>query len=109
MRAGSLRHRVSIQEKTPVSDGMGGFTETWSAISGLSSVPAAIWPVSSKERIDAMKLESEVTHKIRIRYASGITSKHRILFGIRVFNIIGAPINWEERNKYLDILATEGI
>ena len=107
MRAGDLRHRIAIQVETETADGIGGTTLSWANVTDMGSVPAAIWPTSSRERLDAMKLESEITHKIRIRYASGITSKHRIKFGTRVFDIKGAPINWEERNKYLDILATE--
>ena len=106
MRPGTLRHRVSIQYPVQTSDGMGGYTEEWAT---AAQRQAAIWPVSSRERLDALKLESEVTHRIRVRYLSGVTSKHRILFGSRAFNIIGAPINHEERNIHLDILATEQI
>ena len=107
MRAGTLRHRVSIQIQTGTPDGLGGETLAWSNVSGLSSVPAAIWPLSSRESLDAMKLESVVSAKVRIRYTSGITSKHRIVFGTRIFNILGDPINYEERNKYLDMLVSE--
>jgi len=106
MRAGQLRHTVKVQVQTDTSDGMGGFTTAWS---DLFTTRAAIWPLSSREQLDAMKLESVVTNKIRIRYRSGITSKHRIKFGSRVFNIQGVPINWEERNIYLDLLVTEDV
>ena len=109
MRSGRLRHRIDIQEETSTSDGMGGFTTTWASIEGMGSVPAQIMPLSSKEQLDAMKLESVITNKIRIRYRDGITSKNRIVFGSRIFNIKGAPINWDERNKSLDLLVTEDI
>ena len=109
MRSGNLRHRVSIQEQTDTPDGIGGFSVVWSAISGMSSVPAAIWPMSSKEQLDAMKLESVATHKIRIRYRAGITSKNRIVFGSRVFNILGAPIDFEERGRQLDFIVSEDV
>lgn len=106
MRAGQLRHRIAIQESTDTPDGAGGFTSSWADISGMESVPAAIWPLSSKESLDSMKLELSVTHKIRIRYRSGITAKNRIKFGSRYFNIISL-INPDERNRILDILAIE--
>ena len=109
IRAGSLRHRVSIQEQTDVSDGMGGFSTSWSAISGMASVPASIMPLTSKEQLDAMKLESVITNKIRIWYRAGITSKNRIIFGSRVFNIKGAPINYDEKNRTLDFLVQEDV
>ena len=105
MRAGTLRHRITIQEQTDTADGMGGFSTTWT---DLFDMRAAIWPLSAKESLDAMKLELVVTHKIRIRYRSGITAKNRIKFGSRIFNIISL-INPDERNRILDILATEEI
>jgi len=106
MRAGQLRHKISIQEQTDTSDGMGGFSTSWSDITGMESVQAAIWPLSSKESLDSMKLELSVTHKIRIRYRSGITAKNRIAFGARIFNIISLT-NHDERDISWDILATE--
>lgn len=109
IRAGKLRHRVDIQTEVLTPDGLGGFSSAWSSVSGMGSVPAHIMPLSSKEQLDAMKLESVITNKIRIRYRAGITSKHRIVFGSRIFNIKGAPINYDERNKTLDFLVTEDI
>jgi len=108
LRAGNLRHRIAIQTETSTPDGLGGFTLSWSDIPGMSAVPAAIWPLSAKESLDAMKLELTVTHKIRIRYRSGITAKNRIKFGTRIFNIISL-INSDERNKMLDLLAIEDV
>lgn len=106
MRAGQLRHTISIQEQTDTADGMGGFTTSWADISGMDAISAAIWPFSSKESLDAMKLELVVTHKIRIRYRSGITAKNRIKFGSRIFNIISL-MNHDERGISWDIMATE--
>lgn len=105
MRAGQLRHTISIQEQTDTADGMGGFTTAWA---DSYKCKAAIWPLSARESLDAMKLELVVTHKIRIRYRSGITAKNRILFGSRTFNIVSI-INNDERNISLDIMATEDI
>jgi len=108
LRAGNLRHRIAIQTETSVSDGMGGFTLSWANVENMGSVPAAIWPLSAKENLDAMKLEQQITHKIRIRYQSGITSKNRIVFGSRTFNIISI-LNYEERNRSFDLLCLEDI
>ena len=108
MRAGQLRRTISIQERTDTADGAGGFTSAWANITGMSAVPAAIWPLSARESLDSLKLELQVTHKIRIRYRSGITAKNRILFGSRTFNIVSL-INNDERNITLDMLATEDI
>uniref|UniRef100_A0A6M3K9C6 Putative head-tail joining protein n=1 Tax=viral metagenome TaxID=1070528 RepID=A0A6M3K9C6_9ZZZZ len=108
MRSGQLRHMIAIQEQTDTADGMGGYTTAWADVSGMSSVPAAIWPLKSAERIDAMKLEHEVTHRIRIRYRSGVTTKMRIYWSdkTKTFNIVSI-INPDERNIMLEMLATE--
>ena len=106
MRAGNLRHKIAIQEQTDTSDGMGGFSLSWSNVSGMATVPAAIWPLKSKERLDAMKQELQTTHKIRNRYRSGITSKMRAVFVSKTFNIISL-INVYEKNKILDMLCLE--
>ena len=110
MRAGILRHTIAIQERTETEDGMGGFTETYAAVSGMGSVPAAIWPLRSTERLDAMKLEHQITHKIRIRYRSGIDTSMRIYWSdkSKTFNIISIT-NPDERNILLDMLAVEEI
>jgi len=108
MRAGTLRHIIIIEEQSDASDGMGGFTNTWGTVTGMGAVPAAIWPFKATETVQAMQLEEKITHRIRIRYRSGITAKNRIKFGSRIFNIISL-INVDERNISLDILATEEI
>ena len=108
MRAGTLRHRVAIETQTDTTDSMGGFTTTWAPYRGMERTPAAIWPIRSKEMINSGKLELEVTHRIRIRYRPGITSKMRINWAdrSRVFNIISI-INPDERNIMLEMLVTE--
>jgi len=109
MRAGALRHRVDIQEQTETSDGMGGFTLSWSTVSGMGSVPAAIMPLSSREQLNAMKLEANISGKVRLRYRSGVSAKNRMIFKTRILQIKGSPINYDERNKTLDFLVQEDI
>ena len=108
MRSGELRHTIAIQVQTDTADNMGGFTTAWADVSGMGAVPASVWPLKSKEAIDALKLESPVTHRIRIRHRSGITTKHRIYWPdkSKTFNIISI-INPDERNIMLEIMAIE--
>ena len=103
MRAALLRHRIVIQEMSQVSDSMGSFTTTWNDV---VTTWAAIWPVSAKEHITAAKTEMETTHKIRIRYYTGLDSAMRINFGDRYFKI-QSIINPDERNRTLDMLVIE--
>lgn len=101
--AGRLRHRIKIQSLGLADDGMGGQTEAWS---DMANVWASIEPLTGKELFIAQQVESNVTHKITMRYLAGITTKHRILFGSRVFEIVSIR-DEEERNKVLEIFVTE--
>jgi SPP1 family predicted phage head-tail adaptor len=104
MKAGELRHRITIQQKDLQRDALGGETSAWV---DYAEVWAAIWPVSGREMMQDMALQGQVTHKIRIRYLDGVLAEMQILFGTRVFRITTPPINFEERNKYQDLLCLE--
>jgi SPP1 family predicted phage head-tail adaptor len=110
LRAGELRHRIAIQEVTETPDGMGGFTTSWANVSGMGSVPAAIWPLRGAERLDSLKMEFQNTRRIRIRYRSGITTKMRVYWTAesKTFNIIDIS-RPDERNIYLELLCTEEV
>ena len=111
MRAGNLRHRITFQQLTVANDTYGHSNETWT---NQINTRAAIWPLRGVEQIEALKLDNEVTHKIRVRYHKDIHPKMRIKFedkrkdSTRYFDI-QSLLNFDERNKYYDILATEEI
>lgn len=105
MRAGTLRHKITFQSATDVTDNLGGYTRTWS---DTYDCFAAVWPLKGTEALEAMKLEHKVTHKIRVRYRDNITADMRIKFGSRYFDIVGI-INPDERDIMLDIMATESV
>ena len=81
---GSMNKRVIIQAVTQSADSQGGFTETWAT---YKTVWAAIKPISGGETFQASQYRTPVTHKITMRYLPSITTKHRILYGSRVFAI----------------------
>ncbi len=105
VKAGRLRHRVTLQSAADTADGGGGFTTTWSDV---ATVWAAIEPLKSRERLFAQQLENPVTHRVTIRYRAGVTAKMRLEFGARVFNIRGV-INAGERDRTLELLCEEGV
>lgn len=108
MRAGNLRHTVAFQELTATADNFGGETHSWSDVSGCDAVPAAIWPIKGSEKLDAMKQEHEVTHRIRIRYRSGLTAAMQVVFDSRTF-VIQDIVNPDERNITLELLCKEEV
>ena len=101
---GSLRRRITLQYPTRVTDGMGGFTETWV---DAATVWAAIWPLSSREGLAAGQVAGEVTHRIRIRYRSGIRTSWRVRYGERYYNIAGPPVDPNTAHRWLDIPCRE--
>jgi len=84
MRAGDLRHYAAFQDVAEVEDGMGGITETWST---SFSAYIAIWPFSVNESAENMRISADVTHKIRMRYRTGVTPIMRIVWNSRTFEI----------------------
>jgi len=70
------------------------------------SLRASIWPLKSNEQIESMQNQLTVTHRIRIRYLSGVKPSFRIKFGTRYFNIT-SMVNLREENKQWEFLAEE--
>ena len=100
-----LRHRIVIQDVEQLSDGHGGYNETWVT---FATVWAKVVPVSAQEKWRAENLDHEVTHRITIRYLANITSSMRISFDGRIFHVKGFR-NLEERDRYIEIVAKEGV
>ena len=105
MRAGSLRHKIIFQELTVANDTWGHSAETWT---DQTTTYASIWTLRGTERMEGLKLDNEITHKIRIRYRTDLHPKMRIKFGARYFNIISL-IDPDERHIYYEIMANEEI
>ena len=107
-RARELRHKIIIQAENPQTDGGGGEGDPWAAPTTVATARARIEPLKGSEQLRAMQLEDKVSHRVTIRYRSGITAKQRIKFGSRLLNI-RAVINPEERNRFLELLCDEGV
>jgi len=103
--AGKLRHTITIEREQAISDGAGGSYLTWTTV---ATPRAFIKPMSGGERLQAMRLEATVTHRIFIRYRDDLLTSDRINFDGRLMQI-RALINLEERNRWLEIYADEGV
>lgn len=105
MNAGPLRHRVKIQAKTLTTDSYGGPVETWA---DFDTVWANIEPLQGNELVKAQAVRTETTHRITMRYLSGVTPAHRITYAGRYFNLLSV-IDPELRGRELLIMASEGL
>lgn len=104
MRAGTLRHRVTLQSQQLTSDGQGGQTESWTDFA--VGVYCRIEPLQGAEKVQAQQVNDELTHRISLRYLPGLSSKMRVLYGSRVF-LIESTLNDNERNAEMVMFAKE--
>ena len=104
MRAGSLRHRVTIQRYELAVDEYGAplRRESWK---GVSTVWASVEAVSGREFFASQQAQSEVTQRIRIRYRPDVTADMRVIHNGKVFNIV-APLP-DNRGRELVLMCRE--
>ena len=105
MRAGKLRHRVTIQEPIITQNDYYETVETWQ---DFAMCDASIGPLTAREFFNAAQVQSDVTHKVEIRYVPGVTSAMRLLFGSRVLNIL-AVLSADERGTSQELLCKEAV
>lgn len=111
MRAGKLRHRVTIQRETAegdpgyVADGEGGYELAWIDV---ATVWASVRPLSVKEQTFAAQLQDSRTHEVRLRWRNGLTAAHRLLFKGRPLNIRGVQLLDEIQHEML-VQVEEGV
>lgn len=99
-----LRHKVTLQQEVQISDGSGGYAKNWENFADLW---AEIMPVRGNEKLFAGKLQSWLTHKIVLRYRTGVSAGQRIMFDNRAFNIRYVN-NVQENRDLLELLVEEG-
>lgn len=107
MKAGDLRHRVSIQQDQAVQDlESGDMTRSWVE---TGKAWAAIEPLSAREFIAAQASQSKVTTRITIRYRAGINHTMRLAHNGRIYNIEGALADKDSGLEYLTLPCSEGV
>lgn len=87
------RHRVLLQNpgpSIPDPDGGGGYTQSWADLEP-PTLQVAIEPATQQrlEAVGAGTVIAQATHIISAPYHPGITTKTRIVFDGRRFNVTG--------------------
>lgn len=103
--AGKLRHRVYLEAPEADADGQGGLAETtWRIV----AMPwAEIEPVKVTEAEYAQGRRGGITHRVRIRYRSGVHQAMRLRYAGRILEIEGPPRDLRERREYLELICRE--
>lgn len=103
--SGQFRHRITFQEFVSVKDELG--QESDGEWQDVASAWAMIKTLKGREYFHAASTQTETTSRFIIHYQTGIDSSMRIVYNERVFNIVEPPINDDEMNKTLTIIASE--
>lgn len=111
MRISRLQQRITVQRRSSTLDAYGQEINSWTDI---GTVWAEVKPMSGAEkmRANAMVVESQLTHRVTVRYSALFlpsiqADAWRILFGTRVFNITSS-MNVDEEDKLIIFDCTEG-
>ena len=103
---GQMRHRVAIANPTRTADGDGGYTDTW-----VAADPSPVWAridtatASNIERLADNTVEAPISHFVTMRLHESVTTRSRLTYDGRYFNIRGLQ-NSQERDRWL-VLACE--
>lgn len=103
---GEMRNRIVIQTLGGSTDAGGGQSTSYST---ATTVWAKAENLSGGEGIFADQLRGTASYRFTIRYNSSVTEKNRISYNSKTFNITHVKDIDEGRNKFQEILATEGV
>ncbi|MEO0809897.1 MAG: phage head closure protein [Pseudomonadota bacterium] len=93
----ALRHRVTIEQPIRTDDEGGAATLTWQQV---ATVWAEITGLDGREILRAETLVGRATHRIVMRYRTGIDASMRIVSAGKYHEIISA-LDEEGRNQWL--------
>lgn len=82
---GTLTEQVIIEAPAEAND-HGDVTTTWST---LATVWASVHPAGSTEAWRQQQVYGELSHVVRMRARTNVSSKHRIKMGTRYLEILG--------------------
>lgn len=81
---GALNQRLVLEAPVETSDGAGGVTRGYTDVATLW---AGVAPVSAREAVIAAAAGILVTHHIRMRARTDVTTRHRLRQGARLWRI----------------------
>ncbi len=98
MRAGRLRDRVTLQQKSVTRDAYGGEVVTWNTV---ATVYAELEPWHMKERLTLRRQNGEAVIGIRVRTPLDVSLAKRILFDGAGYDVIDIDISRKHLGELL--------
>lgn len=107
MTIGTLKHRLTLQEKILTADAGGSFTETWVNVTAHPTVFARI-DETGGARITALRQNGFAAQvRIIIRHRGNVTPQMRLIGGGKVYTIISVR-DPDGTARFLEIAASTG-
>lgn len=100
--------KIILQSPSGTRNAIGERVTTWT---NVATVWAEISPLSVRDLLAAGQMQSEVTHRVRVRYGASIAaidSSWRVLYGSRALTISGVR-NINEASREFELLCHEGL
>jgi SPP1 family predicted phage head-tail adaptor len=102
--SGKLNKRVTIQKPSTLKDGYGQpIIDAWEDV---KTVWANVSPIVGREYFAAETVNSEVSHKVRMRYRPNVKAEMRIKYGNRILSIL-TVIDYKEMHVELQLMCKE--
>jgi SPP1 family predicted phage head-tail adaptor len=102
--AGQLRERITVEQPTESRNRLGETTYTYST---FAEVWASVTGVTAREFLLANTQQTEITHRIRMRYLTGLTNQMRISWRGRTLQIISV-LERENRSEH-ELICSETV
>lgn len=99
MDAGRLRERVTVQQASESRNALGETVLAWST---YAERWASVEGVSAREALAAGQQDVTITHRVRMRYVSGMTQNMRIAWRSRTLNIVSL-LEYDNRTEHVAI------
>lgn len=106
LAAGTLRHRVRIEQFVSERDTSGVLQEFWEEV---ATVSAAIEPLSVREFIQSGQVQGQVTARITIRYRDGLSHTMRLVHRGTIYNILGVLPDKVSGIEYVTLPVSQGV
>ena len=75
MRAGALRHRVTLKTKSVSRDTFGEEDVTWTT---TATVWGSVEPLRGREYMEAKQGQADVSHRVIVRYRASVVPTMRL-------------------------------
>ena len=96
---GKMRERVTVEIASSSTNALGEAVLTWAT---SSSVWASVEGVAAREALAAGQQETNITHRVRLRYLPGLTQQMRFAWRNRTLDIVSL-LEYGNRTEHVAI------